>query len=250
MNNRDVAKVFETLADMLDIQGEENKFKIIAYRRVAEQIANLDRDLNVLWRAGELRAIPGVGQAIEEKIDSLLGRGTFELYARLQKQIPAGVVALLAIPDMGPKRAKLLWKEAGVTSVEELEKRARAGQLAGLPGLGRKFEEKIVANIEATRRRGASGRSPLGVAYPLANDMLRLLMRVEGVQRASLAGSLRRMRETIGDIDVLVSAEAKNAERIMDAFGALPSVAEVIARGPTKSSVRLHTGQQVDLRVI
>ncbi len=250
MNNRDVARVFETLADMLDIQGEENKFKIIAYRRVAEQVANLDRDINVLWRAGELRAIPGVGQAIEEKLDSLLGSGTFDLYARLQQQIPAGVVALLAIPDMGPKRVKLLWKEAGVTSVEELEKRARAGQLAGLPGLGRKFEEKIVANIEATRRRGASGRAPLGVAHPLAHDMLRLLMRVEGVQRASVAGSLRRMRETIGDIDVLVSAEAKNADRIMDAFGALPSVAEVIARGPTKSSVRLHTGQQVDLRVI
>ena len=250
MNNQDVARIFETLADMLDIEGEENKFKIIAYRRVAEQIANLDRDINVLWQAGELRSIPGVGQAIEEKIDSLLGSGTFGLYERLRKAIPAGVVAMLAIPDMGPKRAKLLWKEAGITSVEALEKKARAGELAGLPGFGRKFEEKIVANIEATRRRGASGRSPLGVAYPVAHDMLRRLMVVEGVQRASVAGSLRRMRETIGDLDLLVSAEADASERIMDAFNALPNVAEVIARGPTKSSVRLHTGQQVDLRVI
>ncbi|HET7090979.1 MAG TPA: DNA polymerase/3'-5' exonuclease PolX [Anaerolineae bacterium] len=250
MNNQDVARTFETLADMLDIEGQENKFKIIAYRRVAEQIANLDRDVNVLRRAGELRSIPGVGQAIEEKIDSLLRTGTFSLYERLQKEIPAGVVAMLAIPDLGPKRAKLLWKEAGITSVEELGKKARAGELAGLPGLGRKFEEKIVANIEAMRRRGASGRSPLGIAYPLARDMLRRLMAVAGVQRASVAGSLRRMRETIGDIDLLVSAEPADAEHIMDAFNALPNVAEVVARGPTKSSVRLHTGQQVDLRVI
>ena len=250
MNNLDVARTFETLADMLDIEGQENKFKIIAYRRVAEQIANLDRDVNVLWRAGELRPIPGVGQAIEEKIDSLLRTGTFSLHERLQKEIPAGVVAMLAIPDMGPKRAKLLWREAGITSVEELEKKARAGELAGLPGLGRKFEEKIIANIEAMRRRGASGRSPLGIAHPLARDMLRRLMIVAGVQRASVAGSLRRMRETIGDIDLLVSAELADAEHIMDAFNGLPNVAEVIARGPTKSSVRLHTGQQVDLRVI
>lgn len=250
MNNREVAKTFETLADMLDIEGEENKFKIIAYRRVAEQIANLDRDLHAVWQAGALRSVPGVGQAIEEKIDALLRTGTFDLYARLQKRIPAGVVAMLAVPDMGPKRVKMLWKEAGIRSVEELEQKARAGQLAGLPGLGKKFEEKIVANIEATRRRGASGRSPLGVVYPLAHAMLRQLMYVDGVQRASVAGSLRRMRETIGDVDLLVSAEPKHTEAIMDAFNALPNVAEVIARGPTKSSVRLHTGQQVDLRVI
>lgn len=250
MNNREVAKTFETLADMLDIQGEENKFKIIAYRRVAEQIANLDRDINALWRAGELRSIAGVGQAIEEKIDALLKTGNFDLYARLQKQIPAGVVAMLSVPDLGPKRAKMLWKEAGITSLEALEQKARAGELAGLPGLGKKFEEKILTNIAALRRRGASDRSPLGVAYPLAQSMLRALMRVDGVQRASVAGSLRRMRETIGDIDLLVSAPAKDTDSIMNVFGALPNVAEVIARGPTKSSVRLHTGQQIDLRVI
>src|SRR3970040_291502 len=134
MNNQDVARTFGNLADMLDIEGEKNHFNVIASRRSAEQIANLDRDVNVLWRAGELRSIPGVGQAIEEKIDALLRTGTFSLYERLQKVIPAGVVAILAIPDMGPKRAKLLWKEADITRVEALEKKARAGGLAGLPG--------------------------------------------------------------------------------------------------------------------
>jgi DNA polymerase (family 10) len=250
MNNREIAKVFETLADMLDIEGKENRFKIIAYRRVAEQIANLDRDINALWKTGELRSIPGVGQAIEEKIDALLKTGTFDLYQRLQKLIPPGVVEMLSIPDMGPKRAKMLWQQAGISSVDTLEQKARAGELAALPGLGKKFEEKIVANIAATRRRGGSGRSPLGVIYPLAQAMLRELMRVEGVQRASVAGSLRRMRETIGDVDLLVSAEAKDAERILDAFVGLPNLAEILARGPTKSSARLYTGQQVDLRVI
>ncbi|HLF26373.1 MAG TPA: DNA polymerase/3'-5' exonuclease PolX [Anaerolineae bacterium] len=250
MTNQEVAKVFETLADMLDIQGEENRFKLIAYRRVAEQIANLDRDINALWRSGELRTIPGIGPAIEEKLDALLKTGTFDLYERLRKEIPAGVVSLLSLADLGPKRVKLLWQQAGVTNIEKLEQRARGGELAGLPGLGQKFEERILANIEAMRRRGASVRSPLGVAYPVAQEMLQQLMRLERVQRASVAGSLRRMRETIGDIDLLVSAEAKHTEAIMDAFNALPNVAAIIARGPTKSSVRLHSGQQADLRVI
>lgn len=250
MNNREVAKTFETLADMLDIEGKENRFKIIAYRRVAEQIANLDRDINAIWKDGELRSVPGVGQAIEEKIDSLLSTGSFDLYDRLRKEIPDGVVDMLAVPDMGPKRVAKLWQDAGITTVEQLEAAAREGRLADLPGLGKKFEERLIANIEAVRRRGGSTRSPLGVAYPLAQQMLRQMMYDEGVQRASVAGSLRRMRETIGDIDLLVSAEEKHHDRIMDRFGGLSQVAEVIARGPTKSSVRLHTGQQVDLRVI
>jgi DNA polymerase (family 10) len=157
---------------------------------------------------------------------------------------------MLAVPDMGPKRVAKLWQDAGITTVEQLEAAAREGRLAGLPGMGKKFEERLIANIEALRRRGGSERSPLGVAYPLAQQMLKQMMYDEGVQRASVAGSLRRMRETIGDIDLLASAEEKHHERIMDRFTSLSQVAEVVARGPTKSSVRLHTGQQVDLRVI
>lgn len=248
MNNQEVSKTFFLLADMLDIEGKENKFALIAYRRVAEQIANLDRDINAIWQAGQLRSIPGVGEAIAAKIDSLLRTGTFDLLERLKTAIPAGVVEMLSVPDMGPKRVKMLWDSAGITSIEQLEQAARDGKLAGLPGIGPKMEGKIIANIEATKKRGASDRSPLGIAYPLAHTMLKRLMYVDGVLRASVAGSLRRMKETIGDIDLLVASD--EADPVMAIFTTLPQVAEVIARGPTKSSVRLHTGQQVDLRVI
>ena len=248
MNNQEVSKIFFTLADMLDIEGKENRFALIAYRRVAEQLANLDRDINTIAQAGELRSITGVGQAIAEKIDSLLKTGSFPLLDRLKREIPNGVVQLLAVPDMGPKRVKMLWQDAGIQNVEQLEQAAREGKLAGLPGFGPKLEAKIIASIAATKKRGSNDRTPLGLAYPLAHGLLRQLMEVPIVQRASVAGSLRRMKETIGDIDLLVSAEA--ADPVMDVFTHLPQVAEVIARGPTKSSVRLHTGQQVDLRVI
>jgi DNA polymerase (family 10) len=248
MNNQEVARTFEQLADMLDIEGKENRFAILAYRRAAEQIANLDRDINSIAQAGELRSIPGIGQAIADKITSLLNTGSFDLLDRMKQTIPAGVVELLAVPDMGPKRAKMLWEQAGITNVAELEQAAREGKLAGLPGIGPKMEAKIVANVEVTKKRGASDRTPLGLAYPTAYAMLKRLMYVDGVLRASVAGSLRRMKETIGDIDLLVAAE--EVDPVMDAFTSLEQVADVIARGPTKSSVRLHTGQQVDLRVI
>ena len=248
MNNQEVARTFELLADMLDIEGKENRFAILAYRRAAEQIANLDRDINPIAQAGELRSIAGIGQAIADKITSLLNTGSFDLLDRMKQTIPAGVVEMLAVPDMGPKRAKMLWEQAGITNVAELEQAAREGKLAGLPGIGPKMEAKIIANIEVTKKRGANDRTPLGIAYPLADAMLKQLMYVDGVLRASLAGSLRRMKETIGDIDLLVAAE--EVAPVMDAFVSLDQVAEVIARGLTKSSVRLHTGQQVDLRVI
>ena len=248
MNNQEVAQTFSLLADMLDIEGKENRFAILAYRRAAEQIANLDRDINAIAQAGELRSISGIGQAIADKITALLNTGSFDLLDRMKQTIPAGVVEMLAVPDMGPKRVKMLWEQAGVTTVDELEQAARDGKLAGLPGIGPKMETKIIANIEVTKKRGANDRTPLGLAYPLAHAMLKHLMVVDGVLRASVAGSLRRRRETIGDIDLLVAAE--EVDPVMDVFVALPQVAEVIARGPTKSSVRLHTGQQVDLRVI
>ncbi len=248
MNNQDVAQTFSRLADMLDIEGKENKFAILAYRRAAEQIANLDRDINAMAQAGELRSIPGIGQAIADKITSLLDTGSFDLLDRMKQTIPAGVVEMLAVPDMGPKRVKMLWEQAGLTSIDELEQAAREGKLAGMPGVGPKLEAKIIANIEAAKKRGVIDRTPLGMAYPLAQAMLKQLMYVDGVLRASVAGSLRRMKETIGDLDLLVASE--EAEPVMKVFVGLPQVAEVIARGPTKSSVRLHTGQQVDLRVI
>src|SRR5512135_2406378 len=145
MNNQDVAQTFSLLADMLDVEGKENKFAILAYRRAAEQIANLDRDINSIAQAGELRSIPGIGQAIADKITALINTGSFDLLDRMKRTIPAGVVEMLGVPDLGPKRVKILWEQAGITILAELEQAARDGKLAGLSGIGPKMEAKIIA---------------------------------------------------------------------------------------------------------
>jgi DNA polymerase (family 10) len=246
MNNREIADIFKRIGDILDIQGE-NRFKVLAYRRAAESILNLGQDLRAYWQAGTLQEIPGIGPAIAEKTEELLTTGRLEFYEQLQDQVPTGVVSLLEIPDVGPKTAKLLWEELGLQSVAELEEAARAGQLRGLPGLGAKSEAKILAGIEALHRR--SDRIPLGTAWPVATGLLEELRAAcPEVLQATVAGSLRRMRSTIGDIDLLASSDTPVT--VMRAFAGLSRVAEVLLSGETKTTVRLHNGLQVDLRVL
>jgi DNA polymerase (family 10) len=231
---------------MLDILGE-NRFKVIAYRRAADNILSLGRDLRGYWQAGNLQEIPGIGSAIADKIEEMLTTGRLEYYERLQDEIPAGVVSLLEIPDVGPKTARLLWQDLGLQSVPEVEAAARSGRLRDLPGLGARSEAKILAGIEALYRR--SDRILLGSAWPVATGLLAdLEADCPQVLRSAVAGSLRRMRETIGDVDLLVASEAPAA--VMRAFAALPRVAEVLLSGQTKTTVRLHDGLQVDLRVL
>jgi DNA polymerase (family 10) len=231
---------------MMDILGE-NRFKVLAYRRAAENIIALGQDLSTFQQQGTLQEIPGVGQAIADKIDELLTTGQLEFYERLQDEVPAGVVSLLEIPDVGPKTAKLMWDELGLQSVGEVEAAARDGQLQKLPGLGAKSEAKILAGIEALHRR--SDRIPVGTAWPVASELLEALRAgCDEITEGTVAGSLRRMRPTIGDIDLLVAAD--NPEAAMKAFANLPAVGEVLLRGQTKTSVRLHNGLQVDLRVL
>ena len=247
MNNSEVAQVLTTLADMLEIQGEVI-YKILAYRRAAENITSLTRDVNDLRREGQLRSIPGVGQAIADKLDSLLTTGSFDLLDKARAEVPAGVVELLRVQDVGPRKARLFWKELGITSIAQMEAAAREGRLRGLSGMGAKSEAKILANIQAFKRRASETRMPLGLAFPLSQTILQELMQVPDVLRAACAGSLRRMRETIGDLDFLIAADT--AGPVMERFVSLPVVDEVLARGPTKSSVRLANGAQADLRVL
>jgi len=246
MTNREIADVFRRIGDMLDILGE-NRFKVLAYRRAADNILNLGQDIRSYWQAGTLQEISGIGQAIAQKIDELLTTGHLEFYERLQDQVPPGVVSLLEIPDVGPKTAKLLWEKMGLQSVSEVEEAARSGQLRQLPGLGARSETKILAGIEALHRR--SGRIPLGSAWPVAASLLAGLQAAcPEVLQATVAGSLRRMCATVGDIDLLAASEAPAA--VMRAFADLPQVAEVVLSGLTKTTVRLHNGLQVDLRVL
>jgi DNA polymerase (family 10) len=245
MKNQQVAEIFAEMADILAIQGE-GYHRIMAYRRAAENVAALGRPIEEISQAGELENIPGIGKTLAGKIDEWLRTGRLEAYEKLQAQVPAGVVEMLKVPDVGPKKAALFWKELGITSIDALEKTARKGRLRELPGMGAKSEQKVLAGIEALKRR--SGRTLLGLAWPLAHTMLAELREVEGVVQAAPAGSLRRMRETVGDLDLLVASE--DPEPVMARFRELDQVAEVLLSGPTKTSIRTQEGFQVDLRVL
>lgn len=245
MDNRQVAEIFNAMADLLDIQGA-NYHRVMAYRRAAENVAALGRPLEEIWRHGELEAIPGVGTTLAAKIDELMRTGRLEAYQKVREEIPEGVAAMLQIPGVGPRSAARFWKELGIESVEALARAAEAGRLRTLHGFGAKSEQNVLNGIESFRRR--TGRTRLGDAWVLAQDILSALKEVEGVVQAAPAGSLRRMRETVGDLDILVAAA--DPEPVMEHFRQLPQVEEVLLSGPTKTSVRTSTGFQVDLRVL
>ena len=245
MTNKELADLFAAIADLLEIKGEVI-YKVLAYRRAADTLREYNRNVSEVWKAGRLKDIPGVGDAIAGKIDELLSTGRLAFYEKLKKEVPVGLVDMLHVPDVGPKRAALFWKKLGLTTVADLEKAARAGRLRDLAGMGAKSEAKIIAGIEARKR--ASGRVSLGTAWTVAQDFLRFLRDVPGVEVAEAAGSLRRMRATVGDLDFLVGAD--EPEPIMAAFVNHPQVARVLGQGPTKSSVELSNGLQADLRIL
>jgi DNA polymerase (family 10) len=150
MKNQEVAEIFATMADVLAIQGED-AHRVLAYRRAAENVAALSRPLEEIWRAGEAETIPGIGKTLAAKIDELMRTGRLTAYEKLRAQVPEGVVAMLQIPGVGPKRAAMFWKELGITSLEALEEAAREGRLRTLPGMGARSEEKVLAGIQALR---------------------------------------------------------------------------------------------------
>ena len=245
VDNHQVAAIFAEMADMLDILGESTH-RVMAYRRAAESVTDLGRPLEEVWRAGELEALPGIGRTLAGKIDELMRTGRLEAVEKLKAQVPAGVVEMLQIPGIGPRKAALFWKEADVTSIQELAEAARSGRVRALPGMGARSEENLLAGIEALQRR--TGRLLLSTAWDLAAALLEPLREVAGVVQAAPAGSLRRMRDTVGDLDLLVAAQ--DPEPVMARFRELPQVGEVLLSGPTKTSVRTHEGVQVDLRVV
>ncbi|MEJ5247220.1 MAG: DNA polymerase/3'-5' exonuclease PolX [Caldilinea sp.] len=253
LTNRDVAAILAGVAARLQIL-DANRFRIIAFQNAAESIRNLPQDIHALDAAGELTSIPGVGKGIAEAIHNLLTTGGDPEFDALFAQVPQGVVDMMQVPDMGPKKARRLWEELGIDSVEALRAAAEAGKLRNLKGFGAKSEEKILKGIELLAKRteqGADVRAPLGVARPLA---LRLIAELQerlpagALERIEIAGSLRRWKETIGDVDILCVSE--HPARVMEAFRSLPEVADVVGAGETKSSVVLGNGLQVDLRVV
>jgi len=245
--NPEIAAFFERIADLLEIQGE-NVFKVNAYRRAAENIREAGRPLAEIRAEGTLRQVPGVGEAIAEKIEELLDTGKLGFYERLGAEVPESLLDLLEVPDMGPKRVGLVWRSLGVTDLGGLAAAAADGRLKDLPGLGAKSEAKIRKGIEDLQGRKIASRTPLGVAWELAEKVRVGLLEAPGVERLEVGGSLRRMKETVGDLDFLTAAS--DAGPVMDRLAESPLVEEVLLRGPTKMSVRFHGGMQGDLRVV
>ena len=242
-----IARIFKEMADLLAIKGE-NPFRIRAYEKASDIIKHLSGNLEELCRQEKISKIPGIGKGIAEKVKVILKEGTLPAYEQLKKSIPPGLIEILSIPDIGPKTAKLLYEKVGVKSLEELEEAAKTGKLKGLPGLGAKKEENILRGINLYKTR--SSRILLGKALPLVNNILMELKEKAHpvIERISIAGSLRRGKETIGDIDILAASFEPSS--LMRVFTSLSFVSQILARGETKSSILTPEGLQVDLRVV
>ncbi len=244
VNNQQIAKLFNEIADLLELN-EENIFRVRAYRRAALNLDGLSKDVGTL-SDDELEAIPGIGKDLIRKIREYLSTGRMAKHEELKRQIPAGVLELLRIPGLGPKTVKMLYKERNIQSIGELEALTRAGKLAGLPGIQKKTEENIIRGIEQMKRGGE--RRPLGRARPLAEDIVRKVKSLAVVDRIEVAGSIRRWKETVNDIDIL--SASSQPEKVMNVFVKLPHVRRVLMQGPTKSSILTDDGIQVDMRVV
>ncbi|WP_327683382.1 DNA polymerase/3'-5' exonuclease PolX [Kitasatospora sp. NBC_00458] len=242
--NDQVRELLQEYADLISITGGD-AFRARAYEKAARAVGGHPDDIAGLG-AKELQQIPGVGRSTAEKVAEYLSTGRIEALESLRAMIPAGARAMMSVPNVGPKRALALYRDLGIASVDELAEAIRADRLTGLAGFGERSGEKILHGIELMRQSG--GRTLLDVATAQAEQIVAALAAVPGCTRCAYAGSLRRMRETVGDIDVLATAE--DSAPLMAALTGLPYVAEVIAGGPTKTSVRTTDGLQVDLRVV
>jgi DNA polymerase (family 10) len=246
MKNSDVAKIFQDIADLLELKGE-NVFKIRAYQKAARAIEYHPRELEAMIDEGEdLQSIPGVGEAIAKKAAELVTTGKLGYYENLKREFPQGITNLLDVPGIGPKTANKLSSELGISSVDELERAINDGRVAGLFRLGEKTADNILHQIQALRRKDQ--RIPIGEALPIVDEIIAALRNIPGVKNLTPAGSLRRFQETVGDIDLMGTAD--EPKEVIDAFVALPLVKQVLAQGSTKASVIVSGGLQVDLRMV
>ncbi len=245
MKNKEISAIFEKMADLMEFKGE-NPFKVSAYRRAARIIGDLTRDIEEISRSGDLRTIPGVGAGIAQKISEYLGTGRMAAYDELHDGISDEILALMNIHGMGPKTLSLIHKEVGIRNMADLRQALDDRSLIGLPGMGEKKVENIRRGIELLAQ--SRGRMGVGLAFPLATRVVESMKRATGLTKIEVAGSLRRMKEDIGDIDIL--ATGSEGKKIIKVFTGLPEVREVLASGDTKGSIIVEGGTQIDLRVM
>lgn len=245
MDKESVADILEEIGLLLELKGE-NPFKSRAYANAARIVLGLDTSLEELIREDRLKSVKGIGSGIREKIQILVQTGGLPYYEKLKESIPSGLLAMLEIPGMGPKKVKEVHDRLGIKSLEELEEACRRNRLASLPRMGAKTQEKILRGIEF--RKKYASRHRLDAVWPVAEEMLAYLRAHLEVIRCEVAGSLRRWKETIGDLDFLCSS--RKPARVIKDFVQAPGIREVSLQGDTKASVILEGGVQADLRVV
>lgn len=246
LHNADIAALFEEMADLLEIQ-QANPFRIRAYRNAARIIGELGRDVRAMvTREEDLTALPGIGADLSAKIREIVGSGHCRALDKLHAQLPPAITELLHVPGLGPKRVRALWHELDIQTLEQLARAARDGRIRALPGFGVKTEANILQAVEA--RLSKAHRLKLATAAQYADPLVSWLSRAGGISHVEVAGSYRRMRETVGDLDILAVA-CPNSD-VMKRFVRYDEVAEVLSQGPTRASVVLKNGLQADLRVV
>lgn len=244
MKNQEIAKIFYEMADILEMQGVN--WKPVAYRKAARALESLSEDIEEIYKKGKLQEIPGVGEALAKKITEYIETGRIHKYDELKKTLPKGITKLMEIQGLGPKKVKTLYKKLGIKSVKDLERAAKQHKISKLPLFKEKSEENILKGLELYKH--GEGRTLLFFILPIAEGIVNQLKSLKEVDEAIAAGSLRRRKETVRDIDILVIS--KNPQKVMDFFTTLPSVKRVLAKGSTKSSVIIKEGTQVDVRVV
>ncbi len=245
MRNAEVASVLNEYADLLELRGED-RYRIARYRDAATRIEHHPEPIEDLVRDGRVREIRGVGESIGAKVIEYIQTGKIQALEDLRKEVSPAAAMLMNIPGIGPRRAMLLTRELRIQTVADLERALESGEVARLPRLGARVAERILEEVRRLRTRGR--RMPLGLALPAAEEMARELRQCPAVLQVTPAGSIRRMKETIGDIDLLVTSE--RPADVIEAFVTLPAVREVLAAGETKASILTHADLQIDLRVV
>lgn len=245
MRNAEVAALLSRIAALLELQGGD-RFRVGAYQTAARTIGAMGEDIADFWKEGRLEEIHGVGESIATKIADFLQTGKSKYLSELEQAVPVGAIALSQVPGLGPKRARMIAERLKIKSVTDLIHAAEAHQLQELPGMGARSEEQVLK--EARRATLRTQRLPLFVAWPLADAIADLLRAHPAVKEVEPAGSIRRRKETIGDIDLLVASQ--DAEAVFDHLATLPPVQEVLLRGPTKSTILTHAQLQIDVRVV
>ena len=246
VRNNDIAAAFEEIADLLDIEGA-NAFRVRAYRNAARVLRGLSTEVSeMLARGRDLTELPGIGKDLAGKIGEVVKTGSCDILKKLHKELPPALGDLLKIPGLGPKRVGTLYHKLGIRTLPQLTRAAKGGKIKDLAGFGAKIEEKILESVGGAAKK--SQRFKLAVAAQYADSLVAYLKRVPGVAKVAVAGSFRRAKETVGDLDIVVTAKAKSP--VMERFAAYGEVAKILAKGETKTTVTLRCGIQVDLRLV